>query len=368
MIDYDGINFNQWDMATEPQTAPDSPGLIIETIDGVEPLDDQFGVDPKKTVPDALYDSLFGQPTPTAAEFQAVSGGRLLHTYAILDAAKVPNLPELLASSDLEHSCLFKGQAQDDLGHAAPWLVRMLEDRRLTRNLFTHDEKTNDAMGYQWAREPGVFVRTTADFEAVWKHFRRFTKVQAENGKWHFFRFYDPAVASPFFEHNRLDTSLCDTFFKSNDITIQSLISVRGLTGKADIFKPTASETSIKRPPHLTLTDQQLIPFRMTQADKDITSMAQNLRQDFPNELHTQSDTQLHQAIKTSINRMTAYGFRQKENLYILAAWDLFLGKNFESREETGTLKSILENDTPETVKMQKLKSLLGQSHLERSS
>ncbi|MEP4929489.1 MAG: hypothetical protein ABJT31_17080, partial [Hyphomicrobiales bacterium] len=60
-----------------------------------------------KTVPDALYEPLFGQPDDTP-----------LHTYAILDAAKFPNLPELLEVSGLVHRCLFKGDAFDELKDA----------------------------------------------------------------------------------------------------------------------------------------------------------------------------------------------------------------------------------------------------------
>jgi len=64
--------------------------LHIEEIKGVEPLDNQFGVHPPKTVPDALYQPLFGQPDPTPAEVaQCVGADKVppLHTYAILDAA-----------------------------------------------------------------------------------------------------------------------------------------------------------------------------------------------------------------------------------------------------------------------------------------
>lgn len=65
--------------------------LHIETIEGVEPLDTQIGVFPKKTVPDALHDALFGQPDPTAAVVEAAGGDAALpiQTYAILEAAKV---------------------------------------------------------------------------------------------------------------------------------------------------------------------------------------------------------------------------------------------------------------------------------------
>ena len=89
------------------------PALQIETIEGIEPLDAQFGVLDAKTVPDALYEPLFGQPEPTEDDLERAGDDPAkvppLHTYAILDAAKVAGLPELLAASGLEHRCLFKG-------------------------------------------------------------------------------------------------------------------------------------------------------------------------------------------------------------------------------------------------------------------
>ena len=93
-----------WVQAPKAVEAPAEPALQIDTIEGVEPLDAQLGVVELKTVPDAIYEPLFGQPSDAP-----------LHTYAILDAAKVPNLPELLEVSGLEHRCLFKGDAYDDL-------------------------------------------------------------------------------------------------------------------------------------------------------------------------------------------------------------------------------------------------------------
>ena len=46
-----------------------------------------------------------------------------VRTYAILDAAKAPGLPELLAASELEHRCLFKGDTYEELKDVAPWIV-----------------------------------------------------------------------------------------------------------------------------------------------------------------------------------------------------------------------------------------------------
>lgn len=100
-----------WLQSPKASEAPAESVLQIDTIDGAEPLDMQFGVAVLKTVPDALYEPLFGQPADTP-----------LHTYAILDAAKAPNLPELLEASGLAHRCLFKGSAFDELKDVAPWI------------------------------------------------------------------------------------------------------------------------------------------------------------------------------------------------------------------------------------------------------
>ncbi|NSX55554.1 DUF4123 domain-containing protein [Parasulfitobacter algicola] len=171
------------------------PVLIVETISGITPLDDQFGVDDKKTVPTALYDLFFGHLDPSDVNPIAL-GDTLedvphLQTYAILDAAKVTNLPELLAMSELEHRCLFKGQAEDNLRSVAPWIVKLEEGNAFTRHLFTHE---NDVPWYLWDKEPGIYIRSLATLDQLWKHFRKFTRLQDENGKLYYQRFYDPRV------------------------------------------------------------------------------------------------------------------------------------------------------------------------------
>lgn len=141
------------------QLEADPPALQVATIEGVEPLDSQIGAFPKKTVPDALHDALFGPLELTAAEIEAAGGDAAavpsMQTYAVLDAAKVTNLPELLERSGLEHRCLFKGAAYDELKNVAPWIVRLEENSAFARNLFTQSE----ANWHLWDKEPGIYVR-----------------------------------------------------------------------------------------------------------------------------------------------------------------------------------------------------------------
>lgn len=184
--------------ASAPATAGSAPepvyGLMTETLDEFELLDAQFGVDPKKSVPDALIEELFGQPEPRPAEIKA-AGGKVedvpeMNTFAVLDAANVTNLPELLATSGLDHECLFIGEARDELSDVAPWIVRLEIGNALTRHLFT----TGKAPWQLWDKNPGMVLRARASCIEMQKHFRKILKVQDDNGKWFYFRFWEGAA------------------------------------------------------------------------------------------------------------------------------------------------------------------------------
>ena len=160
-----------------------SAGLQIAPLEPFKPLDAQFAADPPKTAPDPIFDELFGQPARDTTPKDAPP----LNTFAILDAAKVTNLPELLQTSGLEHHCLFKGDAFDELSHVAPWIVQLEPDNRFSRNLFTEGR----APWQLWDKSPGCFLRARATCEEIRKHFRKILRVQDDTGKWYFFRFWE---------------------------------------------------------------------------------------------------------------------------------------------------------------------------------
>lgn len=195
---------NEEQLPSKPIPVEDNRNyLVIESIDGVEPLDSQFGVYPQKTVPDALHLPLFGQPEPTEQEIEQ-AGGEVdnvppMQTYAILDAAKVVNFTTMLSASKLQYKCLFKGEAFDELKEVAPYIVQLEENNDFTRNLFSH-EPDKTVPWFMWDQEPGIYVRSRTDLNTMQRHFRKFTKVQDENGKWFYFRFWEPQHMQACFE------------------------------------------------------------------------------------------------------------------------------------------------------------------------
>ena len=173
----------------------------FEIIEGIVPFDAQLGEFPKKCVPDLLHDALFGQAISRSSHREAADVGSSptegLFTYAILDAAKVVNLPELLEKSGLPHRCLFKGEAYDALKGSAPWIVRLDEAGAFIRNLFTR----SDAPWHLWEDEPGIYLRSCGSIDDMWRHCRKFIRVQDEAGKWYYFRFWEPRWARIMLRH-----------------------------------------------------------------------------------------------------------------------------------------------------------------------
>ena len=170
------------------EEAEDDGYLIIEEIEGVEPLDFQFGIWPKRSVPEPLQEAIFGQPEPTEEEIEQYGENvPEMGTYAILDAGKMPQFLVLLENSELEYQCLFQGDAEEELKNVAPYIVKLEDGNDFTRGLFTKSGMPGD----MWEKELGIFIRSRATLAELRKHFRKFTKVQDEQGKWYYFRFWE---------------------------------------------------------------------------------------------------------------------------------------------------------------------------------
>ena len=164
--------------------------LIYETLTDIVPLDAQLGVLDKLSVPPSLHPYLFEVLPPSLEEqdlYKDLPKIPALRTYAILDASRVPLLQERLEEANLPFQCLYKGDAEENLKTAAPYLVELKEHHKLTRQLFSQTGMASDL----WGQYPGVFFRSRALIDQLATHFRRFTKVKNEQGQWLFYRFWD---------------------------------------------------------------------------------------------------------------------------------------------------------------------------------
>lgn len=167
---------------------PGVVSIVHERVTGITPLQaGQWHSDPDAATP--LFDLLFGDPGLAMPAWQD-SPARTdpgAHVFALLDSAKVVNLPELLETSGLEHTCLFDGEAFEEIATVGPWLVRLDPQAGFCRNLLTR----GPAGWHLWDRRPGLFLRTGQSLSDLRHTLRKLLRVRDHAHRWYYFRFWE---------------------------------------------------------------------------------------------------------------------------------------------------------------------------------
>ena len=210
------------------QFATETHYLLCHQINHVKLLDRQFGRHPKVFAPDEIFKLLFpNTPIPpditqpgwsenwqeptflmpvldekTLEKDTALFGEPLpeLKCYFILDANKHKYLAPENFHCRIES--LFQGEFAEITKDIAPYLVEVIP--------YPDDSSESELMGlfsdegamtrFNWHEELGIFIHSRYDFDTVLRHLRHFPVMKDENGKWFFFRFYDPKVLRNYLE------------------------------------------------------------------------------------------------------------------------------------------------------------------------
>ena len=196
--------------------------LLCHQINNVKLLDRQFGRHPKIFAPDEIFKLLFpNTPTPpnitqlgwsenhqepvfpspvwdenTLKRDIALFGEPLpeLKCYFILDANKHKLLEPESFHCRIEN--LFQGEFAEITKEIGPYLVEVIPypDYKAESELMGLFSDEGAMTRFNWHEELGIFIHSRYDFDTVLRHLRHFPVMKDENGKWFFFRFYDPKV------------------------------------------------------------------------------------------------------------------------------------------------------------------------------
>lgn len=128
-------------------------------------------------------------------------------TFALLDAASIPNLTTMLEASQSEFVCLYQGQSYDDLAEAAPWLVRLDWNDRFTRDIFT----SSDAPWHLFDKSTLLFFRTASQMDDLRNALRKLTMIQGPDDKSYFLRFWEGLTLFSLLQDD-FDKSICGVF------------------------------------------------------------------------------------------------------------------------------------------------------------
>src|SRR5437763_1245062 len=110
--------------------------------------------------------------------------------YMLLDAARDPRIYGWLTEfgEAVQQRSLYQGDVGDSLAHVSPYLLAVREDQPDSLRF------AEAGLGQSW----GLFVTSTAGFDDVRRHLRKFNIVYREDGTPLVFRFYDPRVLRAF--------------------------------------------------------------------------------------------------------------------------------------------------------------------------
>ncbi|MFV0488853.1 MAG: DUF4123 domain-containing protein [Vibrio fluvialis] len=208
----------------EGEELPEPEYLSITELNDIEPLDDQKGIWPYQTVPDALIEHLFGQPEPTEVEIEKYGSAETvppMRTYGIVSAEKFQWKFSEIEACELPFRCLFKGEAAEERKDEAPYLIELNKEADFTRRLFSFYPEMPAEMTsvHLWQQEPGMYVRSRAGLDDLWKHFRRFTRFKNEHGRWLHFRFWEGSLFPAYWKHFSSSYERVARFCCSRDFT-----------------------------------------------------------------------------------------------------------------------------------------------------
>ena len=277
-----------------------------------------------------------------------------IRTYAVIDPTlhrKIVGLFDL-DNVDIPARSLFSGAAADEATEVAPYLVDLtvLADRPVPYF-------NRDFVQRHWGKGTGLILRTSAPFDVVRAHLRKFTKLRREaDGKWYFFRFWDPRIAGTYFRTIRKNRPRVDQWFGCGLIDGYIVDEDEGRRMTTFRRVPTGDESNT-RPGPVVLTDWELEPFRRAAHEKDLARIAADLKRDFGQELKAYSPETLTSLIRPILQDAETHGFRRREHLHVIAAWGLFFGANFVTKDPEDVLNRIWTSEAPEAQRFAQMKT-----------
>ncbi|WP_233119317.1 DUF4123 domain-containing protein [Aggregatibacter actinomycetemcomitans] len=312
--------------------ATDTRYLLCHQINDVKLLDRQFGRYPKLFAPHDIFKLLFPHtpippditqvgwsenwrepsfPAPvvdekTQQKDTEVFGEPLpeLKCYFILDAKKYPLFAPERFQCRIES--LFQGEFAETTKDIAPYLVEVIPypDYRFDSELMGLFSDKGAMTSFNWHEQLGVFIHSRYDFDSVLHHLRRFPMMKDENGKWFFFRFYDPNVLRNYLEVIATSPDKLNKFFGYEKRIIHAFAS--GIGNTFNYYQIKALPEDIGNIP-IMLTEFEKEGFRENKWLETRENMAEYILETYPQIFSMQEREQLIKNLDEARNKGYIY-------------------------------------------------------------
>lgn len=250
--------------------------------------------------------------------------------YALVDPQVRRNVEPAddLQLSELPKVSLIKGEAREELETVAPVLIDISSGSEIFEQRAT-DPVLSSLFTRFWGARSGIFLRSTAELEELQGHLRRFTRIQREDGRWFYYRFWEPCALTYYLCSLRNDMERISSWFFSRGDRVIDAIFAESRDREAIYVMSAAFEAdaSCQEAMKLRSIDWQLLS---EQVEIDFyTALAEEL---FARHRPLFDMKQVDAVIRHNLATLDNYGLRERRDIAALNEASLLYGVDLHVR------------------------------------
>lgn len=269
--------------------------------------------------------------------------------YAIINAEVSVWFPQRFELDDIQSACLFKGEEGERRKKTAPYLLHLPENHPFVEELCSESPKGKESEdGFQqWNKSFGFFFRSTATFDELLHHFRKFIYMPTYDGRLLYFRFYDPTVLEDYFDRLMYYPKKIATFWGGG--LINAFIMPKGknvicYTSNIDFSQIESSKKQF---------DQFEMREMIAQKDQKLLSqLTDEILETTPIISDYYSRDIIHKAVSRCYEICKQNNIIETRSIGILTIYSLACGKMIDILDPERKIPSILESEIAEMEKL----------------
>ncbi|OOF58270.1 DUF4123 domain-containing protein [Rodentibacter myodis] len=258
--------------------------------------------------------------------------------YALINAETSFWFPRyFLNDNALKSACLYKGEQAKLKKNIAPYLVQLPLEHTFTQQLFSIAAPNREDTFNHWNKNTGVFFRSSAPFDRILDHFRRFVFMHTYEEKLVYFRFYDPLVLEDYFDRLLYYPEKLATFFGGN------LIEAFLIPNKENfIYYEPAVDLSQYKQAKKQLDKFEVDEIRENHNKQLLSDLIENMISSTPELLNHYDKEIINKAVLHSYETCQKTKIDQSFNVGYLALISLAYGTVFNILDPEGKINQIL--------------------------
>ncbi|MCQ9121050.1 hypothetical protein BKG95_02810 [Rodentibacter pneumotropicus] len=283
------------------------------------------------------YSPFLFQPIPRSMKLHLWQGNSESQCYAIVNAAVSFWFPRHFEVDGIRYECLFKGEEAEKRKKVAPYLLHLPENHPVVEQLCSVPPKPQEDGEQHWHKNFGFFFRSSADFETLLHHFRKFIYMNTYDDRLLYFRFYDPIVLEEYFDFLQHYPRKLSTFWGKG--LIDSFILPK--QQNAVCYTPNIDFSQVE--PAKKQFDQFEMKKMIAKKDQKLLArLVEELVGNYPYFLDKYSQKEIENVVQYYYQMGKKYGFYETTTLGFLSLATLFYGETVDRLDPERIITKLL--------------------------